>query len=185
MKVYVRPWPYIWTYMHWYAFTSKANQWPLCRQAWWVTLYSPCHFWSMWPVAIIVFAHVVCSYVRPHFSKQNKFKAKTMFATGKTVGLAEWIIDDTCLVVVVFNKLDNFNTIFFVSLTSLLRCIEQTGKKQERGETRHNYFFQFVINDPLGHTYCPRSCFHLKVVLLCFLVRFWKEGRAGGRQVWE
>ena len=33
--------------------------------------------------------------VRPHFSKQNKFQAKKMFATGETVGLAEWIIDDT------------------------------------------------------------------------------------------
>ena len=31
---------------------------------------------------------------RPHFSKQNKFQAKTMFATGETVGHAEWIIDD-------------------------------------------------------------------------------------------
>ena len=29
--------------------------------------------------------------VRPHFSKQNKFQAKTMFTTGKAVGLAEWI----------------------------------------------------------------------------------------------
>ena len=29
-------------------------------------------------------------------AKQNK--VKTMFATGETVGLAEWIIDDTCLV---------------------------------------------------------------------------------------
>ena len=27
--------------------------------------------------------------VRPHFSKQNKFQAKTMIATGETVGLAE------------------------------------------------------------------------------------------------
>ena len=37
--------------------------------------------------------------VCPHFSnlaKQNK--VKTMFATGRTVGLAKWIIDDTCLV---------------------------------------------------------------------------------------
>ena len=36
----------------------------------------------------------------PTFSKQNKFKAKVIFATGETVGvgLAEWIIDDTCLV---------------------------------------------------------------------------------------
>ena len=40
-----------------------------------------------------------CPSVRPQFSKKpNKFPAKTMFATGETVGLAEWIIDDTCLV---------------------------------------------------------------------------------------
>ena len=31
-----------------------------------------------------------------NLAKQNT--AKTMFATGQTVGLAEWIIDDTCLV---------------------------------------------------------------------------------------
>ena len=36
--------------------------------------------------------------VRPHFSKQNK--AITMF--GETVDLAEWIIDDTCLVFLCF-----------------------------------------------------------------------------------
>ena len=43
----------------------------------------------------------ICPYVRPHFSKllkQNNFQEKTMFTTGKTVGLAEWIIDYTCLV---------------------------------------------------------------------------------------
>ena len=39
-----------------------------------------------------------CLSVRPHFSKQNQFQAKTMFTTGETVGLAEWIMDDTCLV---------------------------------------------------------------------------------------
>ena len=32
--------------------------------------------------------------VRPHFS-QNKFQVKTMFTTGETLGLVEWIIDDT------------------------------------------------------------------------------------------
>ena len=53
-------------------------------------------------VGIIVFAHV---FLRPsvhtfqNLAKQNK--AKTMFATGETVGLAEWIIDDTCLVNIV------------------------------------------------------------------------------------
>ena len=33
-----------------------------------------------------------------NLAKQNKFQAKTMFTTGEIVGLAEWIIDDTCLV---------------------------------------------------------------------------------------
>ena len=45
-------------------------------------------------------------YVRPsvrpsdfqNLAKQNKFQSKTMFTTGETVGLAEWIIDDTCVV---------------------------------------------------------------------------------------
>ena len=50
------------------------------------------------PVVIIVYAHVARPSVSPHFSKQNKFQAKAMFANGETVGLAEWIIDDTCLV---------------------------------------------------------------------------------------
>ena len=30
-----------------------------------------------------------------------------MFATGETVGLAEWIIDDTCLVYYIFYEIDN------------------------------------------------------------------------------
>ena len=42
-----------------------------------------------------------CLYVRPsvrtfqNLAKQNKFQARTVIATGGTVGLAEWIIDDT------------------------------------------------------------------------------------------
>ena len=41
-----------------------------------------------------------CPYVRPSpLYKSSKTKRqKTMFATGETVGLAEWIIDDTCVV---------------------------------------------------------------------------------------
>ena len=50
------------------------------------------------PVEIIVFAHVHSS-VRPPFpiSSKTKLQARTIF-TSETVGLAEWIIDDTCLV---------------------------------------------------------------------------------------
>ena len=48
---------------------------------------------------VIIVLHMLS--VRTHFSKSNKtnkFPAKTMFTTGETVDLAEWIIDDTCLV---------------------------------------------------------------------------------------
>ena len=38
---------------------------------------------------------ICCPSVRSHFSNLEK---KLMVATGETVGLAEWIIDDTCLV---------------------------------------------------------------------------------------
>ena len=56
------------------------------------------------PVVINIFGHVVRTSVT-YFSKQNKlktkhfFQAKTMFVTSVTLGLAEWIIYDTCLVI--------------------------------------------------------------------------------------
>ena len=37
-------------------------------------------------------------YCFQNLAKQNKFQAKTMLTTDENVGLAEWIIDDTCLV---------------------------------------------------------------------------------------
>ena len=37
--------------------------------------------------------------IRPHFS--NLEKKTKMFATGVTISLAEWIIDDTCLVYII------------------------------------------------------------------------------------
>ena len=44
--------------------------------------------------------------VRPYFSNLAKAKQqKTMIATGETVGLAEWIIDDTCLVTNIFMRI--------------------------------------------------------------------------------
>ena len=66
------------------------------------------------PVAIIVFTHVVrpsvCPSVRPsvptfqNVEKLNKFQVKTMFTTGEIVGMVEWIIDDTCLVIYFYWK---------------------------------------------------------------------------------
>ena len=59
------------------------------------------------PVGIIVFAHVVRPSVRPSplFKSRKTKQQKTMFATGVTMGLAYWIIDDTCLVSLYFLEL--------------------------------------------------------------------------------
>ena len=48
------------------------------------------------PVGIIVFTHVIRP--SPLFKPRKTKQQKTMFATDLTMGLAEWIIDDTCLV---------------------------------------------------------------------------------------
>ena len=63
-------------------------------------------------VVIIIFTDAVrtsiCLYVRPSFQNLSKYRKTkqlnitTMFAIGGTVGLAEWIIDNTSLVAVVF-----------------------------------------------------------------------------------
>ena len=55
-----------------------------------------------WPVEITIFTHVRLSvrlYVPTFQNLARQNKAKTMFDTGETVGLAVWIIDDTCLVI--------------------------------------------------------------------------------------
>ena len=52
------------------------------------------------PVMITIFAHVFCTSVRAlqNLAKQNNSQVRIVIATGGTEGLAEWIIDDTCLV---------------------------------------------------------------------------------------
>ena len=58
-------------------------------------------------------------YVCPHFSKQNKFQVKTMFATGETVSQAEWIIDEICLVFLSFSYLTKFSLFMHTKQFSL------------------------------------------------------------------
>ena len=64
-------------------------------------------------IVIIVFAHVVRLSVRHHFSKQNNFQAKTVFATGETVGRLSWVIGDTCVIFIItyrrYGSLININ----------------------------------------------------------------------------
>ena len=56
--------------------------------------------------------------VCPHFSKQNKVQVKTMIATGETLGLAKWIIDDTCLVIFSWLKILHYAIYNIVSIMS-------------------------------------------------------------------
>ena len=44
---------------------------------------------------ITIFARVVCFQTFQNFTKQNKVQTRIVIATGGTVSLAEWIIDDT------------------------------------------------------------------------------------------
>ena len=63
-----------------------------------------------------------------------------MFATGETVGLAEWIIDDTCL---------------FLPTSTVAKHVKNTQDMS-------------LIDDPLGQTHSPSSSdhyFHAKFVL--------------------
>ena len=72
--------------------------------------------------------------VRPHFSKQNKFQAKTMFATGETLSLAEWIIDDICHVLRTSTPRvkNEFRIIYegLLVILSLSTCTDQIGRKK-------------------------------------------------------
>ena len=57
------------------------------------------------PVVITIFTNVV----RPSLTfqiraKQNHFHVRTVIATGRTLALAEWIMDDTCLILSFFKN---------------------------------------------------------------------------------
>ena len=48
------------------------------------------------PVVIIIFSHLVHTF--HNLAKQNNFQVKMVITASGTLGQAEWIIDNTCLV---------------------------------------------------------------------------------------
>ena len=50
------------------------------------------------PIVIIIFAHVSVHTSVKNIAKQKKQRVKIMIVSGGTVGLAEGIIDDTCVI---------------------------------------------------------------------------------------
>ena len=106
-----------------------------------------------------------------------------MLATGETVGLAEWIIDDTCLVQVgLANKVSFlFSTKLFDIISEIfLYCVKLTIIYPQRNflvtATNEN---TGVINDPLGQTHTLVNSEHCEI---CFvLLDFEKWGQTDGR----
>ena len=98
------------------------------------------------PIVISVFAHVVRFYVRPQFSKSRKnitnFKRK-QFTTGETVGLAKWIIDDTCLVFFFEPSSIERQTVSFVS------CLGRNSTKSMNQEDKIHGKMSQVPNETI------------------------------------
>ena len=70
-----------------------------------------------------LFSHMLSVRTSPFFKSSKTKQQKTMVATFETVGLAEWIIDDTCLVTIAFINCDRemLNNVNF--LWSSLECL--------------------------------------------------------------
>ena len=125
-----------------------------CMDCWLIHLADP----QSRPVMIIVFARFVRPSV-PTFQnliKQNKFQVKTLFTTGEIVGLGEWIMEDSCIVLHIFEhqKVHYFSSNFNITFSI----------KNKTG----------VINDPLGqiHSHAVGN-----IVFSCFcFARFQKSG---------
>ena len=67
-----------------------------------------------WPVVITIFSRAVCTF--QNLAKQNKVRERIVIATGVNLGLAEWIIDGTRVLV--------FSKYFFILLLLSTKRIE-------------------------------------------------------------
>ena len=74
-------------------------------------------------------------------AKQTKFQAKTMFTTGETVGLAEWIIDETCLV----------PPYFTIQTMSYLIKVAKLLQKHQMSMNIYYFLPNFDIIEPCAH----------------------------------
>ena len=84
-----------------------------------------------------LFLHISSVPTFHNLSKQNE--VKTMFATGETVGLAEWIIADTCLVFPYLQK----GLLFSVEYSRTIFLFSKTEISSTVSETFHSIFANF------------------------------------------
>ena len=96
------------------------------------------------PVGINVFAHVVRP--SPLFKSRKTKQQKTMFATGVTMGLAEWIINDTCLLIEYFWTFSYLQKRFFLMIDDFKEwlihhpTINKTENERELRSFRQSFF---------------------------------------------
>ena len=73
-------------------------------------IYSPIHVVYIdprgRPVVITIFTQSVRPSVRPYVRKSKNFKFKRQSLPARDCGLAEWIIDDSCLVFIIFRGIE-------------------------------------------------------------------------------
>ena len=79
--------------------------------------------------------------VRPSslFKSRKTKQQKTMFATGVTVGLTEWIIDDTCNFLIIFSKI--YAGLTLISKRVILICKSSTRLNESKFFPIHRHFF--------------------------------------------
>ena len=76
---------------------EKEKEKVIVKNSYWTTRPT-----QSWPEVTTFFTHVVRLSVRPRFhnlAKRNNMQLRIVIATGGIVGLAEGIIDDSCLVI--------------------------------------------------------------------------------------
>ena len=85
-----------------------------------------------------------------NLAKQNE--AKTMFAAGETVGLAEWLIDDTCLICI-------------ISVTNELQLLEEDEHFKETMTYRINLIESGCQKFKIGSIPVPNKASLLEAIL--------------------
>ena len=116
-----------------------------------------------------------CPSVRPHFSKQNKFQAKTMFATSETVGLAEWVIDNTWFVFYI--SYTQLQALVWYFILRIMKWKNNVFRDFQILHTRHS-----ALKNSDGRTISFKTLFwpwwslaHVIIVLIRHCSIFWQE----------
>ena len=114
-------------------------------------------------VVIIVFAHVVRP--SPLFKSSKTKQQKTMVAAGETVCLAEWIIDDTCLV----------NDYVYIRLHFPLSHFSLAGQFESSLQSSAENILWMIKNVALKYFFHDLTCTRFIYAVVHVLINFTKS----------